>query len=165
MALFGLELRPEIQKKVIHFTLFDHKYRALPPRIRSPRRALPTPTQTPPPTSKGKATISDHRPFLEWWRRFHEEDPVGTQVIVKYRGPAIGFWQEFEAIAEEHGPDDPAIRQYLAVKQMNLPQSLNAIAKKYGWGKVHDKPNDRFIWTAPGTPPPEKPIKRQRMKF
>ncbi|KAG2212473.1 hypothetical protein INT45_005521 [Circinella minor] len=122
--------------------------------------ARPTITNLPSTTSKrGGATITNDDPFLEWWREFHN-NVNGDEVTLNFSNTRDGFWGEFATIEERRGINDESVKQYLAVRDVKKSQSLNALAKRYGWIITKVK-NGLFTWKAPAKQPPNQAMRKR----
>ena len=119
-----------------------------------------TVTNLPSSTSKrGGATITNDNPFLEWWREFHN-NINSDEVILNFSDKKSGFWGEFATIEERRGVNDEAVKQYLAVRDVETPQSLNALVKRYGWTVIKVK-NGIFTWKSPAKLPPDQAMRKR----
>ena len=120
----------------------------------------PTVTNLSSSTSKrGGATIKNDGPFLEWWREFHN-NINSDEVILNFSDMASGFWGEFATIEEQRGIHDEAVKQYVAIRDVKKPQSLNALVKRYGWTVTKVK-NGIFTWNAPTKLPPDQAMRKR----
>ncbi|KAI7849157.1 hypothetical protein BDC45DRAFT_521334 [Circinella umbellata] len=130
----------------------------------STRPTRPTVTNLPSTTSKrGGATITNDDPFLEWWREFHN-NVNGDVVTLNFSNTEDGFWGEFATIEKRRGIMDESVKQYLAVRDVKKPQSLNALVRRYGWTVTKIK-NGIFTWKAPVNQPPNQAMRKRSKRI
>ena len=130
----------------------------------STRPTRPTVTNLPSTTSKrGGATITNDDPFLEWWREFHN-NVNGDVVTLNFSNTQDGFWGEFATIEKRRGIIDESVKQYLAVRDIKKPQSLNALVRRYGWTVAKIK-NGIFTWKAPSNQPPNQAMRKRSKRI
>ena len=96
----------------------------------------------------------DTTPFWRWWCIFHN-NANSDKVVVDFDDHSHGFWSEFQELVID---DDDSIKQFLDIRDSKDFEALHTIAKSYGWTISMSDESDNYLYTAPPSFPPEKPL-------
>ncbi|KAI7874962.1 hypothetical protein K492DRAFT_211222 [Lichtheimia hyalospora FSU 10163] len=96
----------------------------------------------------------DTTPFWRWWCIFHN-NTNSDKVVVDFDDHSYGFWSEFQELVVD---DDDSIKQFLDIRDSKNFEALHTIAKSYGWMISTSDESDNYLYIAPPSFPPEKPL-------